>query len=523
MLFSLLLLGGACSNLAVARTSTRLRGGALGAPLSVVSPDGALSASAAERLLASDASGMVGSVGHSPHGRKLLNALFGTSFSTALSASSTSEFGAWIAAAQSQPDLLILDTEVGGSMEGSALAAFAMTMSGTLVVHAPCRAPSATALQDLFERLFSRFAAIYNTDAPAQKVRLLYLHAANSATPAADVEAACTAAWSRAAAGTPAAAAQFSDVFALESLDSARAEDALRSEFAAKGTRSDASASDAWASACAPVLQPLAGHAPWHSYFSARAFDGAYGEGRAQLSKLGAQVAASRIVERFGPSADGTLTEALQRYDAGVVDVADANEQLAKRRARLQKALGADASELFQKQLRLLTLSILDRYKAQLRKIMARVGTVEGWQFDNLQRVMVKSFDAGAAALVASSPSGLPTRAQLVEAFSKQLTDVGSKYVDSAPMQLQALGATKRRTAAMGKSPRGIRTGVQLVGAARPKWGGGQGNFQSFVGYVAGLNSVHFMFANDGAMADSTGSEPSELRFQPKLAFDISI
>ena len=114
--------------------------------------------------------------------------------------------------------------------------------------------------------------------------------------------------------------------------------------------------------------------------------------------------------------------------------------------------------------------------------------------------------------------------AQLVDSFSKQLIDVGAKYVDSAPMQLQAhlpppppllvpcfprcapaLGGLRRRTANMGKSPRGIRTGVGLVGAARPKWGGGQGNFQSFVGYVSGLNSVHLMFANDGATGEDAG------------------
>jgi len=46
---------------------------------------------------------------------------------------------------------------------------------------------------------------------------------------------------------------------------------------------------------------------------------------------------------------------------------------------------------------------------------------------------------------------------------------------------------------------------------------------QSFVGFVDGLNSAHLMFANDGAIPDSTGSEPPLLRFQPKLNFDVSI
>ena len=67
----------------------------------------------------------------------------------------------------------------------------------------------------------------------------------------------------------------------------------------------------------------------------------------------------------------------------------------------------------------------------------------------------------------------------------------------------------------------GARHGV--VGALRPTFGGGQGNLQTYAGYTEGLNSAHIMFANDGLIADSSGSEPPFWRWQPKMNFDISI
>ena len=61
------------------------------------------------------------------------------------------------------------------------------------------------------------------------------------------------------------------------------------------------------------------------------------------------------------------------------------------------------------------------------------------------------------------------------------------------------------------------------MGAARSKIGGGQGNLQTYAGYTEGLNSAHIMFANDGLIADSSGSEPPFWRWQPKMNFDISV
>ena len=65
-------------------------------------------------------------------------------------------------------------------------------------------------------------------------------------------------------------------------------------------------------------------------------------------------------------------------------------------------------------------------------------------------------------------------------------------------MQLQAISAMRRRMGKALKPPRGIRAGVGLVGALRNQFGGGQGNIQTYAGYVDGLNSVHVMYANDG-------------------------
>ena len=41
---------------------------------------------------------------------------------------------------------------------------------------------------------------------------------------------------------------------------------------------------------------------------------------------------------------------------------------------------------------------------------------------------------------------GDQTRAQLVSQFGKQLTDVGQKFLESPPMQLQAIAAMRRKT-----------------------------------------------------------------------------
>jgi len=192
------------------------------------------------------------------------------------------------------------------------------------------------------------------------------------------------------------------------------------------------------------------------------------------------------------------------------------------RSTKLRKALTNDVSALFAKQHKLLATAQLARYKARLLKVVARSGKLEPWQTESQLRACEKAFDAGVGDIFVPALNG-PTKAQLNEAFTKQLTAAATAFKESPAMQLQAIGSMRRRTGKPQKQPRGVRMGVGLVGAVHSKMGGGQGNLQTFAGYSAGLNSAHFLFSNDGALPDSSGSEPDLLRFQPKLNFDIAI
>ena len=51
-------------------------------------------------------------------------------------------------------------------------------------------------------------------------------------------------------------------------------------------------------------------------------------------------------------------------------------------------------------------------------------------------------------------------------------------------MALKALGATSRRASKPYKPPRGLRWGLGVTSAVRPKWGGATGNVQTFGGYT---------------------------------------
>ena len=61
-----------------------------------------------------------------------------------------------------------------------------------------------------------------------------------------------------------------------------------------------------------------------------------------------------------------------------------------------------------------------------------------------------------------------------------------------------------------------------FLGAVRSALSGGQGNIQTYAGYTEGLNSAHIMFANDGLVADSSGSEPPCCTLPPWSDSDIS-
>lgn len=184
--------------------------------------------------------------------------------------------------------------------------------------------------------------------------------------------------------------------------------------------------------------------------------------------------------------------------------------------------LSNDVQELYAKQHRVLTIRTINQFKQQLLKVAGRSGSVQQWQQESIRANAEKRFDADLANLMVDGLAG-PSRQQLTTAFGQQLTDVAGKLMQSSAMQLQAIAAMGRRVRKAGKPPRGIRYGLGIVGAARSKIGGGQGNLQTYAGYQSGLNSAHFMFANDGLIPDSSGAEPAPLRFQPKVNFDISI
>jgi hypothetical protein len=120
---------------------------------------------------------------------------------------------------------------------------------------------------------------------------------------------------------------------------------------------------------------------------------------------------------------------------------------------------------------------------------------------------------------------GGPTRQQLTQAFSSQLTSFATRFIDSPAMKLRALGATRRIVSKPYKPPRGLRWGMALTSAIRPKWGGGTGSLSTFGGYQTpdGLWSAHCQLSNDGNIPESTGEKPPPFRVQPKLNLDLSI
>jgi len=241
------------------------------------------------------------------------------------------------------------------------------------------------------------------------------------------------------------------------------------------------------------------------------------------VRKWAPAVSRGGLVPNFGPAAASMMASALAAFDAGVSSCSAASAaMLAQRRARLQKALQNDVSELFSKQHRQLTVATINKYKEQLVSVMSRGGSVADWQQEGLRRNAEKRFDGWVGQLLVPGV-GEVTRAQLTTSFGKQLTELTQKFLESPPMQLQAIAAMRRRTGKAQKPPRGIRAGLGLVGAVRSTLGGGQGNMQTYAGYTEGLNSGHIMFANDGLIADSSGQEPPFWRWQPKMNFDISL
>ncbi|KAL1521711.1 hypothetical protein AB1Y20_021366 [Prymnesium parvum] len=538
-----------------------LRGGASAAPVQLVNAQGELLSSSAAAVAQDAPAGtdltVIASVGGHSRGRKLLNALFDTSFPTALSLSSARDAsaGAWFAKAAGAPNVVVLDTEPTDGVESDGprrtgadsakLAGLCFSLADAVLIHSPVASASADVLKDWYEQLFVNHIAVCNGELKGKPLIVHISDASGGRAPAAElVLSACAAGWAAATATSASLrGTRFNDCFEFEHValphatyekeEYEAAVQHLRAKLmvlASGGVTKQLTAS-AFEGACVAAWDAVGAAMDgkpvetWlrDRYWASKAFETAMAMESKKLKAWTAKVAAGGIVPNFGASASAMLSASLTAFDAGVADCsATSDAMLSQRRARLQKALMADLQELFSKQHRTLTMSTINRYKAKLLQVVSRSGFPQQWQQDSLRRSAEKHFDEVLSSLMVEELGG-PTRSQLNSAFSKQLTEQASKYIESPPMQIQAMHAMRRRTGKGQKPPRGMRVGVGLVGAVHSKTGGGQGNLQSFAGYTSGLNSLHVMFANDGLIPDSTGSEPPLFRWQPKMNFDISI
>lgn len=520
------------------------------APVQIVSGSGELLSSAgskvANTLPGGSSVSVVASVGGGHRGRRLLNAVFGTSYPTDLSLGAPDEkaAGAWLAASPST-GALVVETrplsssgETRSSADSDKLASFSLALADAVIVHPPAVGPSAALVKETYERLFSHHLAAAQGSLPAadgSKTVLVHVTDATVEGALSDAEAvrACKEAWVSAASMTELKGTAFSDCFEIEVVDVSdleRGVAAIRSKLSGVGGAKvarpgdfGAAASSAWQAAGSAL-----GEAPseeWlrERFLAARSYEAAYGQAQRTLRKWAPAVSKGKLVGGFGPDAAAMLESAMATFDAGVSECSGASAgMIAQRRSRLQKALQNDVAELLSKQHRQLTVRTVNKYKSQLVSVMGRSGAVADWQQEGLRRNAEKEFDAAIGGLIVDG-LGDATRAQMTTQFGKQLTEITQKFIDSPPMQLQAIAAMRRKTGRGMKPPRGIRAGVGVVGALRSTFGGGQGNLQTYAGYTEGLNSAHIMIANDGLVADSSGSEPPLWRWQPKMNFDISI
>ena len=548
---------GAVAASGVGSTPLTLRGGA-GDVVQLVTGAGELVASSASSVTSSLPGGsgvaVVASVGGSTRGRRLLNAVFGTSFGTEISldAPSDADGGAYLAASPSTGALVVevqpVDPPSGeqrSPADADKLASFSLALADAVIIHSPCVAPSAALLKETYERIFSHHLASKPAGSePAGKTVLVHVSDSSCALSESDLARACKDAWAAAAAATEMKGRSFAEIFDLEVVSMPSSSKASAAEYEAGVTQIRNRLSGLASTGAGKVARPgdfaAAASAAWQSagtllddepseewlrdrFLAARSYEAAYSDAQSALRKWAPAVAKGKLVRSFGPAAAAMLDGALAAFDAGVSSCSAASEpMLTQRRTRLAKALHNDVQELFQKQHRQLAVSTTNRYKEQLVQCANRAGSVADWQRDGLRRSAEKHFDAAVGQLIVPGV-GDATRAQLTSAFSKSLTELTSKFLESPPIQLASLSSMRRRTGKGQKPPRGIRAGVGLVGCVRSAFGGGQGNLQTYAGYTEGLNSAHIMFANDGLIADSSGSEPPFWRWQPKMNFDIAV
>jgi len=155
-----------------------LRGG--GSPVQLIDATGSLNKGAAAEAAAGASSDLtlIASVGAQARGRRLLNDLFGTEFSTG-----ASDSGAWLAVDGSLAMLAtqgsVTAEEVRDGADADKLASFSLALAGAVLVHTPST-PSGAQLQAVYESLFAQRAALKDA-APA---KLLLLHVGATPTPA---------------------------------------------------------------------------------------------------------------------------------------------------------------------------------------------------------------------------------------------------------------------------------------------------------------------------------------------------
>mmetsp|Transcript_144539 Transcript_144539/g.277311 ORF Transcript_144539/g.277311 Transcript_144539/m.277311 type:complete len:600 (-) Transcript_144539:239-2038(-) len=526
------------------QAALHLRGGSA-KPLQLITSSGQLAAPDASSLVdtlpASAPFSVVASVDGHYRGRRLLNALFDTDFdgSVQLGAQDAMQAGAWLASSQNSTGCLVLETRPLRSLgpdrsvvDSCKLSCFALALSNAIIIHSPCASPSSALVKEMYERVFSNHLAAMVPKGITGRTLLVHVSDPADALSEGAVRKACKAAWSTAIVGAENASA-FSDLFDFEvvsvpaELDDAegfaRGVEALRATLAGAPKKLEGrkdftiAAVSAWEAASKLDSEPSEESLDDRLLVD-QLYQATYEKGQKLLRNWASRVAHRKVISHFKEDASAMLSSILTTFDFEASKCLVASkEMLEQRRAQLVKALERDRQELFVKQHRYLTSAGVADFKAQLLKVCGRGGKIEDWQMESLSRKAVKDFDAKIRNLADDE-----TRGQLVMAFSKKVTELGSELKESPCMQLQALGAMKRQTKGR-KPPRGIRAGLALVGAIRNEFAGGQGNIQTYAGYVDGLNTMHLMYANDGAIPDSSGTKPPPFRWQPKINFDISI
>jgi hypothetical protein len=216
----------------------RLRGGAvdLTKPVPLISSAGEfLPSSAAALAEVSGTRSVVATVGGKLRARRLLNAVFSTSFDTANALTGGDDAGAaFVAIPAKASQLLIVHTEAkpGGATEVGApvadecaLGSFALYLADAVLMLPPCAEPTKTILQGMYESIFAQHLASQQGQEPplssteGKPIRTLLVHVAQTPADEAAVLAAAQAGWAAAAAASAGAAANsFSSRFELITL-----------------------------------------------------------------------------------------------------------------------------------------------------------------------------------------------------------------------------------------------------------------------------------------------------------------